>query len=141
MAYIAGYQCEFPMIWKDRTIYSTEEIGIKRPAVYGVFKHANCIGCIKAGQLHWYTVFCLFKQVYDAYADLEQSTGYTIIKGYSLNELRGKFENAKRLGFIPSDKQNGSAFWAKLKKQLKIEAETKIPCDCFDSGMGGGNGE
>ena len=38
-----------PMIWKERTIHRTEEIGISRPSTYSVFKHSNCIGCLKAG--------------------------------------------------------------------------------------------
>lgn len=32
----AGYQCEFPMLWEHRTIYNTEEIGIKRPKTYDI---------------------------------------------------------------------------------------------------------
>lgn len=58
--------------------------------------------------------------------------GYTIIKGHSLEELIPKFQDARRLGFEPGDKPNGTAFWAKLKKQLKVEAEEKPPCDCFE---------
>jgi hypothetical protein len=47
-----GYRSEFPLAQWPRTIYNTEEIGIKKPSTYGIYKHANCIGCLKAGKQH-----------------------------------------------------------------------------------------
>ncbi|HGF2085462.1 TPA: hypothetical protein ACF9YK_003478, partial [Escherichia coli] len=41
-----GYKTDYPIaLWPQRTIHSTEEIGINRPMAYSRFKHANCIGC------------------------------------------------------------------------------------------------
>ena len=48
-----GYKAVFPLAEWDRTIWATEEIGIMRPSTYQVYKHANCIGCLKAGRQHW----------------------------------------------------------------------------------------
>ena len=38
----SGYKTEFPLAEWERTIYSTEEIGIEPPRTYKIFKHANC---------------------------------------------------------------------------------------------------
>jgi hypothetical protein len=38
-----GYKTDYPLaLWKDRTIYKTDEISIERPNVYELFKHGNC---------------------------------------------------------------------------------------------------
>lgn len=57
---VQGYRSDYPCaLWpkKDRTIHSSEDIGIRRPNSYDKFKHANCIGCLKAKKTHWYLVY------------------------------------------------------------------------------------
>jgi len=55
-----GYKSDYPLaLWDKRTIESTTEVGIDPPCQYGSFKHANCIGCLKAGWQHWYIVYCV----------------------------------------------------------------------------------
>jgi len=53
-----GYRTAYPLFSGPRTIFSTDEIGIKPPLGYSQFKHANCVGCLKAGWQHWYIVYC-----------------------------------------------------------------------------------
>jgi len=76
-----GYRAGFPLCvkpWK-RTIYSTEEIGITRPSTYKIWKHANCMGCLKAGKQHWYVVFCLRPDIFEEAVQAEAELGYSII--------------------------------------------------------------
>lgn len=59
-----GYRTAFPLADWDRTIQSTREIGIEPPSSYAIWKHANCTGCLRAGQHHWYVVYCLRPDVF-----------------------------------------------------------------------------
>lgn len=54
-----GYKAVFPLADWERTIWETQEVEIARPSTYTTYKHANCIGCLKAGKQHWYCVYCL----------------------------------------------------------------------------------
>jgi len=53
-----GYKTSFPLATTPRTIWKTENVGILRPVTYELYKHANCIGCLKAGKQHWFCVTC-----------------------------------------------------------------------------------
>lgn len=126
-----GYLCEFPMLWEDKNlICNTEEIGIKRPLTYKLFKHANCVGCLKAGRQHWYLVYCLYPKIFERAKKSEEQIGATIIKGISLTELEPKYKEMKEsLGICPNENQQSQTFWARVEKVCP-EQISFLPCDC-----------
>lgn len=125
-----GYKPVFPLVEYDRTIFHIEEVGIKRPITYQIYKHANCIGCLKAGKQHWYCVYCLRPDIYNEAKQAEREIGYTIIKGVSLADLEPEYKAMKdRLNILPTDIKNASKFWAEVRKAFR-EYEKDLPCDC-----------
>jgi hypothetical protein len=87
-----GFRTDYPLaLWKDRTIADTEAIGIYRPNTYSLFKHGNCVGCLKAGRQHWYAVYCTHPDRWEKGKFAEEEIGYTIIKGTSLEALEPMF--------------------------------------------------
>ena len=124
-----GYNAEFPLAEWDRTIYSTEEIGIKTPITYKIFKHANCIGCLKAGRQHWYVVYCLRRDIFDKAMRAEEAIGHSIIKDIFLKDLIPIYEDIKSKGICPNDKENSQTFWARVNATIP-EQESFLPCDC-----------
>jgi hypothetical protein len=132
---LMGFRTDYPVaLWSPRTIYTTEEIGILRPNTYEQFKHANCIGCLKAGRQHWYCVFCLRPDVWAKAKIAEDEIGYTIIKGVSLDELEPLFIQMREAGVIPTEHIPPAKFWADAKKRIKglqiTEDSNPKPCEC-----------
>lgn len=125
-----GYKSDFPLAYWERTIQDIEEIGIKRPVTYEIFKHANCIGCLKAGRQHWYVVYCLYPDIFKEAVEAEELLDHSIIKGIYLNELVPKYEEMKARGIVPSDKMQSQSFWAMVRKELKGVDEENLPCEC-----------
>lgn len=126
-----GYKCDFPLAFWERTIEKTEDIGIKRPIVYDLHKHANCIGCLKAGMQSWYLVYCLYPKLWKEAKETEEYIGYSILKDKFLEELEPKFAQMKCQGFIPSEKVSPQKFWAKVEKELQLIGQISwLPCDC-----------
>ncbi len=125
-----GYTPEFPLAEQNRTINATEEVGIMRPSTYSTFKHANCIGCLKAGRQHWYVVYCLRPDIFEEAKQAEEQIGYSIIKGVYMKELEPKFKEMKEQKRItPNDIENSATFWARVESVLP-EQESLFPCDC-----------
>ena len=124
-----GYKTEFPLAEWERTIQSTEEIGIERPSTYKIFKHANCIGCLKAGRQHWYVVYCLRRDIFDKAMQAEKEIGYSIIKDIFLEELIPIYEDVKSKGICPNDRENSQTFWARVNNAIP-EQMSFMPCDC-----------
>lgn len=130
-----GFRTDYPIALWDRTIRKIEEIGIARPNTYGLFKHANCVGCLKAGRQHWYVVYCTRPDVWERGKEAEDEIGYTIIKGTSLEGLEPLFEQMREVGIEPTEHIPAPTFWASVKRQLKsaavIEDEPeRMPCEC-----------
>lgn len=125
----AGYKTEFPLAEWDRTILSTEEIGIERPITYRIFKHANCIGCLKAGRQHWYVVYCLRQDIFKQALEAEEQLGHSIIKDIYLKDLIPVYEDIKAKGICPNDRENSASFWAKVNDAIP-EQMSFMPCDC-----------
>lgn len=129
-----GFKTDFPVaLWKDRTIYTTESIGIVRPNTYELFKHGNCTGCLKAGRQHWYVVYCTRPDIWEKGKHAEDEIGYTIIKGVSLDELEPLFARMKAAGIEPTEHVPAGTFWAMVKKRLAVVVEedgTSVPCEC-----------
>lgn len=124
-----GYKTYYPLAFWDRTIHETEEIGIKKPDTYKMFKHANCIGCLKAGKQQWYIVYCLRPDIWEKAKKAEEEIGYSIIKGTFLEELECKFATMKKLGIVPSEKVGFQKFWADVRKALPDDFGN-LPCEC-----------
>ena len=128
-----GYQSDYPLaLWPQRTIQSTREVGIEPPNVYSRFKHANCVGCLKAGRQHWYVVFCTRPDVWAKAKFAEEDIGYTIIKGVSLTDLEPLFERMRCAGIEASEHTHAQTFWAKVRALgLSIdEPGDQRPCEC-----------
>ena len=75
-----GYNTAFPLIQWRSTIKCTSEIGISPPMGYTKFRHANCIGCLKAGWQHWYIVYCDRPDIWLEAKQAEFHIGYAIHK-------------------------------------------------------------
>jgi hypothetical protein len=128
-----GFESAFPLAQWPRTIQAIEEIGIRRPSTYETFKHANCIGCLKAGRQHWYVVYCTRPDVWERGLWAEDEIGYTIIKGASLDSLVPLFERMKKIGIEPTEHIPPGTFWSGVKKKIKLdfaEDEDTKPCEC-----------
>lgn len=142
----SGYKSDYPLaLWTERTINSTDEIGIDPPMLYKMFKHANCIGCLKAGRTHWYIVYCKYPQIFEKAKFTENEIGHSIMKDYYLEELEPLFLTMKNFGVKATEHMPAVKFWKDVKKifnkefkdieMLKqIEASVKQevkPCECF----------
>lgn len=133
-----GWKTDFPIaLWKkeDRTVTQTMQIGIARPAQYDMFKHANCIGCLKAGKQHWYVVYCVRRDLWEKAKHTEEALDHSIIKGVYLDELEEKFEEMRRAGVPANEHMHPNRFWSQVKKtnlegfDFSEELEMK-PCEC-----------
>jgi len=135
-----GYRTDYPLaLWprEDRTIFSTREVGIEPPMSYGTFKHANCIGCIKAGKQHWYAVYCLRPDIWEKAKRAEESIGYSIMRNDYLEELEADFSAMRKAGIEPTERVHANTFWANTRKRLKVlhvteeDVQTDAkPCEC-----------
>lgn len=125
-----GYMTEYPLQWENRTIHNIEEIGIKRPMVYEIFNHANCKGCLKAGKQHWFTVYCLYPNVWEKAKKAEKEIGYSILREKYLEDFEIEWSVLKAKNFPATEKINPQSFWAKARKILK--EDDVLPCECSD---------
>lgn len=127
-----GYRCEFPLAFWNRTIENTEEIGINRPITYKLHRHANCIGCLKAGKQSWYLVYCKYPDIWNEAKETEETLGYSILKDVYLEDLEEKFSRMRCKGIIPSEKMGAQKFWSEVNKALpENEGQLSfLPCEC-----------
>lgn len=115
----SGLQVCVPRQDWDMSIDDTRSIGIEPPACYAYFKHANCVGCLKAGRLHWYVVFCRYPEIYAKAEATEATIKRTVIQGISLATLRPLFESMLAAGIPAVQVANTQKFWADAKRKLK----------------------
>jgi len=128
---IKGYYTDFPLAYWERTIERTEDIKIQRPEVYQLFRHANCVGCIKAGKQQWYLVYCLYPHIWKEAIEAENEIGYSILKNVYLEELEPKFARMKCQGIVPSEMIKPQTFWSMVEKSLSLEGQLSfLPCEC-----------
>jgi hypothetical protein len=125
-----GYKTDYPLVWSERTIASTAEVGIAPPLSYDQFKHANCVGCLKAGRQHWYVVYCSRPDIWEKAKNTEDAIGYSIINGVYLDELEPKFKLMRDAGVAATEHVHPNKFWADVGKLLERGEEDKKPCDC-----------
>jgi hypothetical protein len=129
-----GYRCEFPLFHGyNRTIESTLDIGIKIPITYKTMRHANCKGCLKAGQQHWYFVYCTDRDLFYEAAETELIADRSIIKGYYLADLEDRFKKFRESGVTPHDTGDNKYFWREVR--AKLPPEPDMPCECCDNGI------
>lgn len=130
-----GWKTDYPLIWEDRSIHSTESIGISRPMTYDVFKHGNCVGCLKAGWQHWYIVYCTRQDIWLKAKWAEDEIGHAIhhdgTGAVYLDEMEEKFRIMQRSGIKPTEHVAQQRFWAQANKVVKMaEMPSLIPCEC-----------
>lgn len=128
-----GYRSDYPLALWDRTIESTEEIGVSPPNVYSQFKHANCIGCLKAGRQHWYVVYCTRPDIFEKAKNTEDAIGYSIIKGTYLDEIEPQFKLMKQAGVVPTEHVQSKTFWKQVNEILEGRYQLELfelPCEC-----------
>jgi len=130
-----GYKTDFPIALWDKKYFRYFPDYIVRPNSYDVFKHANCIGCLKAGWQHWYCVYVLNPDIYKKGILSENKIGYSINKDAYLEDKIELFERMIKAGIEPTEKIKSQTLWAMVKKILKEpieidEAELK-PCECY----------
>lgn len=134
-----GYKTGYPLAFnqEDRTVMSTSDLGILPPNTYENFKHANCVGCLKAGKQHWYVVYCTRKDIWEKAKWAEEEIGYSIIKGTYLVELEGMFEKMKQSDVPTTEHIVHQTFWKiarasvkEYEKQMEKEEQDNKPCEC-----------
>ena len=131
-----GWRSAYPLAFWPRTILTTEEIGIRRPLTYGAFKHANCIGCLKAGWQHWYIVYCTRPDIWAKGKWAEEEIGYAIHHDDSgpvyLEDMEGRFAVMKAAGIVATEHIPQQRFWAQANKFVAIAAvQPSMPCECI----------
>lgn len=135
-----GYRTAYPLAtMKERTIFSTKEIGIDPPLTYDVFEHANCKGCLKASMLHWYVVYVYYPAIYARAVFTEEAVDFTIHtiirnkikRPISLKELSAHFEKMKLDGVPATEHQSKFKFANLLKKYQIEESIISRPCECL----------
>lgn len=114
----------------ERTIFSTKEIGIEPPNTYNIWKHANCTGCLKAGQQHWYCVYVHDYETFERGKLSEKRVGYSFGKEF-LKDLEPKFKKMKKAGIPANEHIPSNVFWKSAKHYLKQETLDLFPCQCF----------
>lgn len=134
----AGYKTDYPLaLWDDqeRTIFDVSEIGIKRPMAYGKFKHANCIGCLKAGWQHWYIVYCERPDIWGQAKDAEDEIGYAIHKDKDgpvyLDDKEALFSKMLKAGIEPTEHVSPGKFWS-IAKEKSAAVGAGIPIEQLD---------
>jgi hypothetical protein len=114
-----GYKTDYPLaLWPERSIYSTNEIMIDPPLSYGQFKHANCIGCLKAGWQHWYVIFCDYPHIWEQLKIAEESIGYPVHGFDFAEDMEEKFVLMKSLSIPATEHIQSAAFWAMTRKAI-----------------------
>jgi hypothetical protein len=135
-----GYKTDFPLaFWENRSYQSTLDVGISPPLGYSVYKHANCVGCLKAGILHWYVVYCTDIDTYMDAAEMEQEIGFSIhtrmINGVNepapLMDLIPIFCELKALGIAATEHQSEDKF-ARMVTRFGLDQNRIFkPCECL----------
>lgn len=116
---------------KKQTINSTNEIGIKPPLTYEIWKHANCKGCLKAGQQHWYCVYVHAIDIFLEAKEAEEIIGYSFGNFGFLKDSEDKFEKMKQIGIPANEHIPSHIFWKSAKHYLKQSTADLFPCECF----------
>jgi hypothetical protein len=134
-----GYKTAYPIAFEEMEISDTRQIGIEPPNSYSIFKHANCIGCLKAGLLHWYVTYCIRYDLYCKGKILEAHTDYSIHRitrnrettSIYLDELEPIFRQMQIEGVPATEHQSAKKFGHLLRKYQIEECNVNKPCECI----------
>lgn len=133
---VHGYSTAYPLAFGERTILSTNEISIPPPLGYSQFKHANCIGCLKAGWQHWYIVYCTRPDIWLKAKWAEEEIGYAIHHDENgpryLEDMEASFAIMKCAGVPQTEHMTQQKFWSIAKRHIKIalDESSLLPCEC-----------
>lgn len=120
---LRNLKTDFPLLWPNRTIFDTAEIGIPKPEHYRVWKHGNCIGCLKAGWQHWYCVYVHRRDRWELAKEAEQKIGYAINRRGGvpcrLVEREEEFEALRRAELPATEWIPSGRFWSMARNLLK----------------------
>jgi 3'-phosphoadenosine 5'-phosphosulfate sulfotransferase (PAPS reductase)/FAD synthetase len=132
-----GYESAFPLAHWPRTIRSTREVGIEPPLTYSTFKHANCVGCTKAGWQHWYVVRATRPDVWERAKLAEERIGHSIHRDAYLHEREEELDAMLAAGVEPTEHVPSGAFWSNARKATRhlplfdeVAAKDERPCEC-----------
>jgi len=130
-----GYESDYPLAMWLRTIQSTREVGIEPPCTYAQWKHANCVGCLKAGWQHWYVVFCTRPDMWQRGKEAEADIGHSIHRDAYLEEREEEFAQMKAAGVVPTEHTPSGQFWSEARKAVaslsaRQDDERAVPCEC-----------
>lgn len=118
----------------QRTISTTLEIGINPPNTYSIWKHANCIGCLKAGKQHWYCVYVHRRDVFEEAKEAESIIGHAIIsEDVWLKDLEIDFEKMKIAGVPANEHVPSGKFWKSAKNYTEKGLTDLFPCECWSA--------
>ena len=111
------------------------EVGIEPPLTYGQWKHANCVGCLKAGWQHWYVVFCTRPDMWERGKAAEDDIGYTIHADGSLADREPMFAAMRAAGIVATEHTPSGEFWSSARKAVRAlpvlaEERDARPCEC-----------
>ena len=131
-----GWKTDYPLIWQERKYESTEALGIPRPSTYSVFKHGNCIGCLKAGLQHWYIVYCTRQDIWLKGIWAEDEIGHAIHwdgdKPAYLEDMEPRFATMKAAGIPATEHIPHQRFWYQANKIIQInQVQDALPCECI----------
>lgn len=119
-----GVEANFPLmeqqIPKEECRHRVENCwGIKPPAMYEHFDHANCMPCIKGKMAYWGLIYLHERDAWDRAVRAEQEHGHTILTdGRTLTEAK---DHCIRLATMREKKE----YAAELQDSL-----FELPCDC-----------
>lgn len=143
-----GYETAFPLAHWPRTIRSTDEIGVRPPLTYGVWKHANCVGCIKGRRQHWYAVYIHRQDVWQKAKLAEEEIGHSIqADQITLTELEPTFRAMRDVGVEATERIASQRFWVDAKRLVKRTEDAQRvascgvldnaakPCECTESAI------
>lgn len=134
-----GYKTAYPMTWNESEVVRIADAGIERPNVYDIFKHSNCVGCLKAGWQHWYIVFCTRKDLWEEAKIGEDEIGYAIHKDANgpvyLEDKEELFNSMVLAGVEPTEKIKPQTFWAQAKKKVKVHQSELDDLEQHDEGV------
>lgn len=134
-----GWRTDYPLLWRERTLQRIADVGITPPLTYCRFRHANCVGCLKAGMQHWYVVYCQYPEIWNKAKAAEDEIGFAMHKDGDgkpvyLDEVQGKFENMRKAGIPATEKIPAARFWASANRVadggVLFELDAQLPCEC-----------
>lgn len=118
----------------QRTIEHISEIGINPPNTYSFWKHANCLGCLKAGKQHWYCVYVHRRDIFEEAKETEAIVGHAIIdKDVWLKDLEKDFEKMLANGVPANENIPDGKFWKSARKYTKKGFQDMFPCECWSA--------